>query len=87
MACIAVFNQTGKRLALVDYTEHGDRYGAGSLTLRRGALAGVLLDAVQAGAAHQPDRADCRHLSRRSCDSGGADAKGAASRMIRACAR
>jgi 2-polyprenyl-6-methoxyphenol hydroxylase-like FAD-dependent oxidoreductase len=32
----------------VDYAGQVDRYGAGSITLRRGALAGVLLDAAQA---------------------------------------
>ena len=45
---LAVFNEAGKRLALVDYAEQADKYGAGSITLRRGALAGVLLDAAQA---------------------------------------
>jgi 2-polyprenyl-6-methoxyphenol hydroxylase-like FAD-dependent oxidoreductase len=45
---LAVFNEAGKRLALVDYASQVDRYGAGSITLRRGALAGVLLDAVEA---------------------------------------
>jgi 2-polyprenyl-6-methoxyphenol hydroxylase-like FAD-dependent oxidoreductase len=45
---IAVFNEVGKRLALVDYAEQVDKYGAGSITLRRGALAGVLLDATLA---------------------------------------
>jgi 2-polyprenyl-6-methoxyphenol hydroxylase-like FAD-dependent oxidoreductase len=45
---IAVFNEAGRRLALVDYAEQADKYGAGSITLRRGALAGVLLDAAQA---------------------------------------
>lgn len=45
---LAVFNEAGKRLAMVDYASHASRYGAGSVTLRRGALAGVLLDAAQA---------------------------------------
>ncbi len=45
---IAVFNEAGKRLTLVDYGSQGEKYGAGSITLRRGALAGVLLDAAQA---------------------------------------
>lgn len=43
---LAVFNERGKRLTLVDYAGHADRYGAGSVTLRRGALAGILLDAA-----------------------------------------
>ena len=45
---LAVFNERGKRLTLVDYEEHTTNYGAGSITLRRGALAGVLLDAALA---------------------------------------
>jgi 2-polyprenyl-6-methoxyphenol hydroxylase-like FAD-dependent oxidoreductase len=45
---LAIFNEAGKRLALVDYASHAARYGAGSLTLRRGALAGALLDAAMA---------------------------------------
>ncbi|QQR36163.1 FAD-dependent monooxygenase [Devosia oryziradicis] len=45
---IAVFNEAGKRLTLVDYGSQGEKYGARSITLRRGALAGVLLDAAQA---------------------------------------
>lgn len=44
---LAIFNESGKRLALVDYAGHVAAYGAGSITLRRGALAGQLLDAVQ----------------------------------------
>lgn len=43
---LAVFNERGKRLALVDYAGHAASYGAGSITLRRGTLAGVLLDAT-----------------------------------------
>ena len=43
---LAIFNEAGKRLALVDYADHAASYGAGSITLRRGALAGLLLDAV-----------------------------------------
>jgi 2-polyprenyl-6-methoxyphenol hydroxylase-like FAD-dependent oxidoreductase len=45
---LAIFNEAGKRLALVDYAEHVASYGAGSMTLRRGALAGLLLDAALA---------------------------------------
>lgn len=45
---LAVFNERGKRLTLVDYERHAATFGAGSVTLRRGALAGVLLDAVLA---------------------------------------
>lgn len=45
---LAVFNERGKRLTLVDYGRHAATFGAGSVTLRRGALAGVLLDAVLA---------------------------------------
>ncbi|WP_316358231.1 NAD(P)/FAD-dependent oxidoreductase [Devosia sp.] len=45
---LAIFNEAGRRLALVDYAEQADRYGAGSITLRRGALVGVLLDAALA---------------------------------------
>ena len=45
---LAVFNERGKRLTLVDYGRQAATYGAGSVTLRRGALAGVLLDAALA---------------------------------------
>ena len=45
---LAVFNERGKRLTLVDYGRQAANYGAGSVTLRRGALAGVLLDAALA---------------------------------------
>lgn len=49
---LAIFNETGKRLTLVDYANHAASYGAGSITLRRGALAGILLDAaLEAGIA------------------------------------
>lgn len=44
---LAIFNETGKRLTLVDYADHAATYGAGSITLRRAALAGMLLDAVR----------------------------------------
>lgn len=45
---LAVFNERGKRLTLIDYGGHATNYGAGSITLRRGAFAGVLLDAALA---------------------------------------
>ena len=45
---LAIFNGSGRRLAMVDYADHIATYGAGSTTLRRGALAGVLLDAALA---------------------------------------
>ncbi|QDZ12683.1 FAD-dependent oxidoreductase [Devosia ginsengisoli] len=49
---LAIFNEAGKRLTLVDYANHAATYGAGSITLRRGALAGILLDAaLEAGIA------------------------------------
>lgn len=44
---LAIFNERGKRLALVDYAGHVATYGAGSITLRRGTLAALLLDAAQ----------------------------------------
>ncbi len=43
---IALFNERGKRIALMDYGTHSARFGAPSSTIRRGVLGGVLLDAA-----------------------------------------
>jgi 2-polyprenyl-6-methoxyphenol hydroxylase-like FAD-dependent oxidoreductase len=45
---LAMFNERGKQLGLMDYGTHATRFGAPSVTIRRGALGGVLLDAVEA---------------------------------------
>jgi 2-polyprenyl-6-methoxyphenol hydroxylase-like FAD-dependent oxidoreductase len=45
---LAMFNERGKQLGLMDYGRHATRFGAPSVTIRRGALGGVLLDAVEA---------------------------------------
>jgi 2-polyprenyl-6-methoxyphenol hydroxylase-like FAD-dependent oxidoreductase len=45
---LAVFNERGRQLTLVDYADQAATYGAASVTMRRGALAGILLDAVVA---------------------------------------
>lgn len=45
-AGLAIFNERGKRLGLVDYAAHRHDFGAPSVTIRRGALGGVLLDAA-----------------------------------------
>jgi 2-polyprenyl-6-methoxyphenol hydroxylase-like FAD-dependent oxidoreductase len=45
---LAMFNERGKQLGLMDYSTHATRFGAPSVTIRRGALGGVLLDAVEA---------------------------------------
>lgn len=45
---LAMFNERGKPLGLMDYGSHADRFGAPSVTIRRGALGTVLLDAVTA---------------------------------------
>jgi 2-polyprenyl-6-methoxyphenol hydroxylase-like FAD-dependent oxidoreductase len=45
-----LLNAKGRRLALVDQRDYADRFGAPSITLRRGELAGILADrAEQAG--------------------------------------
>ncbi|MFK4810418.1 FAD-dependent monooxygenase [Devosia sp. ZW T5_3] len=44
---LAIHNEHGKRLALVDYAGHAERFGAPSITIGRGALSTVLLDAAQ----------------------------------------
>lgn len=45
---LAIFNERGKRLALMDYGQHAARFGAPSVTIRRGVLSSLLLDAVRA---------------------------------------
>jgi 2-polyprenyl-6-methoxyphenol hydroxylase-like FAD-dependent oxidoreductase len=45
---LAMFNERGKQLGVMDYGTHAMRFGAPSVTIRRGALGGVLLDAVTA---------------------------------------
>jgi len=45
---LAMFNERGKSLGLMDYGTHATRFGAPSVTIRRGALGGILLDAVEA---------------------------------------
>jgi len=44
---LAMFNERGKQLGLMDYGSHGTRFGAPSVTIRRGALGSLLLDAVE----------------------------------------
>jgi 2-polyprenyl-6-methoxyphenol hydroxylase-like FAD-dependent oxidoreductase len=44
---LAIHNEHGKRLVLMDYTPYAKRFGAPSVTIGRGALSGVLLDAAQ----------------------------------------
>lgn len=44
---LAMYNERGKRLGLMEYGAHADKFGAPSVTIRRGALCGVLLDAVE----------------------------------------
>ncbi|AKR58093.1 hypothetical protein XM25_20325 [Devosia sp. H5989] len=43
---LALFNEHGRRLAVVDYAAHRRQYGAPSVTVRRGALGAILLDAA-----------------------------------------
>jgi len=43
---LAMFNERGKSLGVMDYGTHGARFGAPSITIRRGALGAVLLDAA-----------------------------------------
>lgn len=45
-AGLAIFNEHGKRLGLIDYAAHRRDFGAPSVTIRRGALGGALLDAA-----------------------------------------
>src|SRR6185312_3936046 len=42
---LAMFNERGKRVGLMEYGTHAARFGAPSVTIRRGALGSVLLDA------------------------------------------
>jgi 2-polyprenyl-6-methoxyphenol hydroxylase-like FAD-dependent oxidoreductase len=44
---LAMFNERGKRLGFMDYGAHAGRFGAPSVTIRRGALGSVLLDAAE----------------------------------------
>lgn len=44
---LAMFNERGKRLGMMDYGAHADRFGAPSVTIRRGALGSVLLEAAE----------------------------------------
>ncbi|MEO9227503.1 MAG: NAD(P)/FAD-dependent oxidoreductase [Devosia sp.] len=45
---IALYNELGKRIGLIDYTAHRDAFGAPSVTIRRGTLGAILLDAALA---------------------------------------
>ena len=47
-AGLALFNEHGRRLAVVDYSAHRAQFGAPSVTIRRGALGTLLLDAANA---------------------------------------
>ena len=44
---LAMFNERGKRVGLMEYGTHAARFGAPSVTIRRGALGSVLLDAAE----------------------------------------
>ncbi len=44
---LTMFNERGKQLGLMDYGSHGTRFGAPSVTIRRGALGALLLDAAE----------------------------------------
>lgn len=44
---LAMFNERGKRVGLMEYGTHAERFGAPSVTIRRGALGGLLLDAAE----------------------------------------
>jgi 2-polyprenyl-6-methoxyphenol hydroxylase-like FAD-dependent oxidoreductase len=47
---LAVYNERGRLLTIVDYASHAQTFGAASVTIQRGALAGILLDtAIKAG--------------------------------------
>lgn len=43
---LAVYNERGRLLTIVDYAGHAQTYGAASVTIGRGRLAGILLDAA-----------------------------------------
>jgi 2-polyprenyl-6-methoxyphenol hydroxylase-like FAD-dependent oxidoreductase len=43
---LAIFNERGRQIGLMDYGTHAARFGAPSVTIRRGALGGLLLDAA-----------------------------------------
>ncbi len=45
---IALHNEAGRQIGLIDYTAHAEAFGAPSVTIRRGALGEVLLDAALA---------------------------------------
>jgi 2-polyprenyl-6-methoxyphenol hydroxylase-like FAD-dependent oxidoreductase len=45
---IALFNERGRQIGLVDYSHHPARFGANSVTIRRGELARLLLEACRA---------------------------------------
>lgn len=45
---LAMFNERGKQLTIMDYGSHRARFGAPSVTIRRGALGAALLDAALA---------------------------------------
>ena len=45
---LAMFNERGKELSVMDYGSHSARFGAPSVTIRRGALGAALLDAALA---------------------------------------
>ncbi len=44
---LTMFNERGRCLGTMDYGTHADRFGAPSVTIRRGALGGLLLDAAE----------------------------------------
>jgi 2-polyprenyl-6-methoxyphenol hydroxylase-like FAD-dependent oxidoreductase len=44
---LALFNERGHRVGLMEYGTHAARFGAPSVTIRRGTLGGVLLDAAE----------------------------------------
>ena len=45
---LAIHNERGRQLAIMDYARHAEAFGAASVTIRRGALASILLDAANA---------------------------------------
>lgn len=45
---LAMFNERGRPLGVIDYGTHGARFGAPSITIRRGTLGSILLDAAAA---------------------------------------
>ncbi len=45
---LAIYNERGRLLTIVDYAGHAQSFGAASVTIGRGALAGILLDAAVA---------------------------------------